>query len=527
MLGAKDFAWWQTGTIYQIYPLSFMDTNGDGIGDLPGITSRLDYCHWLGVSAIWLSPIYPSPMVDFGYDVADYTDVHPLFGTLGDFDDMMKEANRLDLKVLLDFVPNHSSDQHPWFVQSRADRNSRYRDWYIWRDPAAGGGPPNNWLSVFGGGAWEWDPVTKQYFLHSYLKEQPDLNWRNPDVEAAMLDAMRFWLERGVKGFRIDSISHLIKDAEFRDNPVNPEFIPNRGPYHAYLPVHSMDLPECHEVIRRMRRVIDRYRDSIIIGEAYLALDRIVSYYGAGVHLPFNFALVQRPWSPRDLYTAITSYESLLKADQWPNWVLGNHDRHRIASRIGRAQARVAAMLLLTLRGTPTLYYGDEIGMQDVPIPPESVKDPWEKNIASLGLGRDPERSPMQWSSAAQAGFSRTTPWLPIASDAYLHNVQSQREQPDSSLQLYRRLLDLHGARRALQTGIYRNLWCDDNVLAYSRTVENESLFVVLNLSKQPAQFELSTLRGNVRLSTHLDREGEEIRSLLSLRANEGLIVEC
>jgi alpha-glucosidase len=526
MSSVKTSAWWQIGTVYQIYPLSFMDSNGDGIGDLPGITSRLGYCRWLGVNAVWLSPIYPSPMIDFGYDVTDYTGIHPLFGTLGDFDEMMEEAQRLGLKMLLDFVPNHTSDQHPWFIQSRAQRNSPYRDWYIWRDPAPGGGPPNNWLSVFGGAAWEWDPITEQYFLHSYLKEQPDLNWRNPEVEAAMLAAMRFWLERGVRGFRIDSISHLIKDSEFRDNPINPDYHPSRGPYHAYLPVHSVDLAECHEVIRRMRRVIDHYQDSIIIGEAYLSLERTVAYYGAGVHLPFNFALIQSPWRARDVYRAITSYEALLKPDQWPNWVLGNHDRHRIASRVGRAQARVAAMLLLTLRGTPTLYYGDEIAMEDVRIPPESAKDPWGKNVPSLGLGRDPERSPMQWNSAAQAGFSTTSPWLPIAPDALVYNVRAEREQPDSALQLYRRLIDLRARRTALQTGRYRNLWCDDRVLSYSRSVENDSLLIVLNLSDQPAQFETSALRRSIRLSTHLDREGEEVRSRTSLRANEGLILD-
>jgi alpha-glucosidase len=518
--------WWQKGLIYQIYPLSFMDSNGDGNGDLRGIISRLDYCRWLGIDAVWLSPIYPSPMIDFGYDISDFTDIHPLFGTLSDFDALISEARRLDLKVLLDYVPNHSSDQHSWFLQSRSARNNPYRDWYIWRDPAPGGGPPNNWLGAFGGSAWQWDENTGQYYLHSYLKEQPDLNWRNPDLRRAMLDVLRFWLDRGVSGFRVDSIAHLMKDPQFRDNPLNPDWDPASGPYFRYLPAHSRDHPDTAAVIRRMRQVIDEHEDCVVIGEAYLSLERTVAYYAAGVHLPFNFALITSPWTAREVHRVIRTYESLLGPDQWPNWVLGNHDRHRIATRVGRAQARVAAMLLLTLRGTPTLYYGEEIAMQDVPVPAELVKDPWELNVPSLGLGRDPERSPMQWDSADHAGFTTATPWLPVASDCNRFNVAIERQEPDSVLALYRRLITLRAEKRALHSGAYGEVLCDDHVLAYSRESGTEGFLIVLNFTGESRTFEQGGLRGRISLSTALARNSEPVAEKLLLRADEGVIVE-
>ncbi len=518
--------WWQKGLIYQIYPLSFMDSNGDGNGDLRGIITRLDYCRWLGIDAVWLSPIYPSPMIDFGYDISNFTDIHPLFGTLSDFDALISEARCLNLKVLLDYVPNHSSDQHSWFLQSRSSRSNPYRDWYIWRDPGPGDGPPNNWLGAFGGSAWEWDGNTRQYYLHSYLKEQPDLNWRNPDVQQAMLEVLRFWLDRGVTGFRVDSIAHLMKDTQFRDNPLNPAWEPATGPYFRYLPVHSRDHPDTAAVIRRIRQVIDEYEDCVVIGEAYLSLERTVAYYAAGVHLPFNFALITSPWTAREVHRIITTYESLLGPDQWPNWVLGNHDRHRITTRVGRAQARVAAMLLLTLRGTPTLYYGDEIAMQDVAIPAELVKDPWELNVPALGLGRDPERSPMQWDSTHHAGFSTATPWLPVASDFNRFNVAIESQEPDSVLALYRRLIALRAEKPALHSGAYGEVLWDDPVLAYSRESGTERFLIVLNFTGEPRTFEQGGLRGRIALTTALDRNSEPVAEKLLLRAHEGVIVE-
>lgn len=520
------FRWWQKGVIYQIYPLSYMDSDGDGSGDLRGIIKRLDYCCWLGVDAVWLSPIYPSPLIDFGYDVSDFTDIHPLFGTLDDFDHLIREARRLGLRILLDYVPNHSSDQHSWFLQSRSARDSSYRNWYIWRDPAPDGGPPNNWLATFGGSAWEWDESTGQYYLHSYLKEQPDLNWRHPDLQVAMLEVLKFWLDRGVSGFRIDSIAHLLKDTEFRDNPLNPAWEPTMGPYHRYLPLYSQDHPDINAVIIRMRQLIDQYQDCVIIGEAYLSLERTVAYYGAGVHLPFNFALVRNPWNAGEVHRTITAYEALLGRDQWPNWVLGNHDRHRIATRVGREQARVAAMLLLTLRGTPTLYYGDEIAMQDVPISPELIKDPWEKNVPSLGLGRDPERSPMQWDATANGGFTTGKPWLPVAEDLRRFNVAIQSNQADSFLTLYRRLIALRAEIAALHSGAYGELVGNDDVLGYSREAGAERFWIILNFSGESKTFEHRSLRGRLTLTTALDREGELVAGKLVLRAHEGVIIE-
>ena len=370
--------WWQRGVIYQIYPRSFQDSDGDGIGDLNGIAARLDHLVALGVDAIWISPFYPSPMADFGYDVADHCDVDPIFGTLDDFDRLLDAAHARGLKLILDFVPNHTSDRHPWFIESRRSRDGPRRDWYVWRDPAPdpgpdsapGGGPPNNWLSEFGGPAWTLDRATGQYWYHAYLPEQPDLNWRNPGVRAAMLDVLRFWFRRGVDGFRVDAIHHLFKDEALRDNPPNPDYRTGMSPRRRLIRQHTTDLPEVQGAVREMRALVSSYGDRVLIGEAWLPFDRLIAYYGESLdcfHLPFNFHLIGARWEAGALRRVIAEYEALLPAGAWPNWVLGNHDRSRLASRVGAAQARVAAVLLCTLRGTPTLYYGDELGMADVP----------------------------------------------------------------------------------------------------------------------------------------------------------------
>ncbi len=423
--------WWQTGTIYQIYPRSFQDSNGDGIGDLAGIRQRLDYLAWLGVDAIWISPIYPSPMHDFGYDVADYCDIDPLFGSLAEFDRLVAEAHGKDIRIILDFVPNHTSITHPWFRASRSARSDPKRDWYIWRDGSPDGGPPNNWLGNFGGSAWTWDANTKQYYYHAYLAEQPDLNWRNPDVRAAMHDVLRFWLSRGVDGFRVDVMWHLIKDAEFRDNPPNPAWTRNDPQIERLLETYSTDQPEVHAVVAGIRRVIDEFDDRVLIGEIYLPIERLVTYYGealAGAHLPFNFQLLNATWTARQIAELILRYEAALPEGGWPNWVLSNHDRKRIAARVGAEQARVAAMLLLTLRGTPTLYYGDELGLDYVEVPTDRIQDPWAINEPDAGVGRDPSRTPMQWDASAFAGFSTQEPWLPLTQDHATRNVAKMRD---------------------------------------------------------------------------------------------------
>ncbi len=525
------YSWWQKGVIYQVYPRSFMDRNGDGVGNLPGILDRLDYADWLGVDAIWLSPIYPSPMADFGYDVADYTGIEPLFGTMADFDRLLADTHRRGMKLLLDLVPNHTSDQHPWFRESRSSRDNPKRDWFIWHDPAPGGGPPNNWLAAFGGGAWEWDAPTGQYYLHSFAVEQPDLNWRNPEVEAAVFDVIRFWLDKGVDGFRVDVIFYLLKDQLLRDNPPNPDFKPGQDPAHALIPLYSLNRPDVHEVIRRMRAVFDEYEDRVIVGETYLPNDELMRYYGPNndeAHLPFNFQLILLPWQAATIRDAVAAYEAALPKGGWPNWVLGNHDQHRIATRVGRAQARVASMLLLTLRGTPTCYYGDELAMVDGEIPAEMVHDPQELGKPGLGLGRDPERTPMQWDNGPNAGFTTGQPWLPLAADYPRTNVATERDDPASMLTLVRQLLALRRSSPALNVGGYTDVpSATPDVFSFRREHGDERMLVVLNLGHEPRVFTLSTATAAARivLSTAPGRSGAVDLANLSLAADEGVII--
>jgi alpha-glucosidase len=527
----EHFRWWERGIIYQIYPRSFMDSNADGVGDLPGIQSKLDYLQWLGVDAIWISPIFPSPMADFGYDISNYTDIDPIFGTLADFDALLAAAHSRGLKVLLDYVPNHTSDQHPWFIESRSSRDNPRRDWYIWRDARPDGGPPNNWLANFGGGAWEWDEKTGQYYYHAFLREQPDLNWRNPDVQQAMLDVLRFWLDRGVDGFRVDVMHHLVKDSEFRDNPLNPSWRPGMSPYRELLTTYTADLPEVQDIVAKMRSVLEEYDDRMMVGEIYLPVERLMAYYGAsgkGAHLPFNFQLIGLPWKARVIAAAVERYEALLPSYGWPNWVLGNHDKSRVATRAGAIEARLAAMLLLTLRGTPTMYYGDEIGMHDVPIAGSEVKDPFEKNVPGLGLGRDPERTPMQWSAEQYAGFTTSWPWLPLPEDYRTVNVAVERNDPTSILNLYHCLIQLRRAEPALAIGEFAPLPSHGDLMAYVRKAEERRLLIVLNFGAQPQSFNLSELqcRGSLLLSTYLDRSREKLDVALELRGNEGVVAE-
>jgi alpha-glucosidase len=523
--------WWQTGTIYQIYPRSFQDSNGDGIGDLDGIRRRLDYLVWLGVDAIWISPIYPSLMRDFGYDVADYCGIDPLFGSLESFDRLMAEAHAKQLKVILDFVPNHTSIAHPWFVASRRSRAGPKRDWYIWRDAAPDGGPPNNWISNFGGSAWTWDEGTGQYYYHAYLAEQPDLNWRNPSVRAAMHEVLRFWLRRGVDGFRVDVMWHLIKDAAFRDNPPNPAWTPDDPEIDRLLQTYSADRPEVHEAAAGMRRVLEEFEDRVLIGEIYLPVERLVAYYGKnlmGAHLPFNFQLLNTTWTAPRIADLIEKYEAALPEGGWPNWVLSNHDRPRIAARIGPQQARVATMLLLTLRGTPTLYYGDELGIGHVEIAPQFVKDPWEKREPGLGLGRDPARTPMQWDASAFAGFSTHEPWLPLTPGYAQCNVMAMRDDKTSILVLVRSLLQYRREHVALTQGQWRLLSRENDILAYERRNGDDRLIVVLNFSAHPRAWHspIST-KARVAISTHGDLSGESVGQAPNLRANEGLLIEA
>ncbi len=573
--------WWQTGVVYQVYPRSFQDTDGDGVGDLRGILARLDYIAALGVDAVWVSPIYPSPMADFGYDVADYTGVDPLFGTMADFDALLAAAHAKGLRLILDFVPNHSSDQHPWFLASRNSRDDPKRDWYLWRDAAPPSGPedhrpaseryPNNWNSHFGGPGWTWDEATGQFYLHSFLQQQPDLNWRNPDVRAAMYDAMRFWLDKGVDGFRMDVLWLLVKDDQFRDNPANLQYQSGMHDHAKTLPLHNADQPGTHRIVAAMRALMDSYgptlpgtdaesgttdpvtlaptavSNRVLIGEIYLPLPELVRYYMGrepqaggtegtspeipelrGANLPFNFHLIQTAWDAGCIAEIVRTYEELLPLGAWPNYVLGNHDQPRLASRIGAAQARAAAMLLLTLRGTPTLYYGDELGMVDVPIAPDQVQDPAEKHEPGKGRGRDPERSPMLWVGAPNAGFTtpEATPWLPLQANWAQVNAKHQSEEPRSILNLYRRLLALRRAEPALNRGSITDVRAEGTVLRFCRVTEQDAgkrFQVLLNLGAETAS--VGSAHGRVVLTTLLDGEGGVVDGLVTLEAGEGLLI--
>ena len=530
MSDEEQYLWWQKGIIYQIYPRSYQDSNKDGVGDLPGIRSRLDYLQWLGIKAVWISPIYKSPMADFGYDISDYCSIHPLFGNMKDFDLLLEDIHKRDMKLILDLVPNHSSNKHPWFLESRASRENPKRDWYIWKDAAPGGGPPNNWLSVFGGSAWEWDDETEQYYYHAFLKEQPDLNWRNPDLQQAMFDSMRFWLDKGVDGFRVDVMWHMIKDENFRDNPPNPDYKPHQATYEQQIPLHSTDQPEVHDVVRKMRAVLDEYDDRLMIGEIYLPVHRLVMYYGEdnkGSHLPFNFQLLSIPWEPGRLYSVIEEYEAALPAGGWPNWVLGNHDQSRIISRIGKEQANVAAMLLLTLRGTPTIYYGEEIGMRDVAIPPDEIQDPQGLNMPGLNLSRDPSRTPMQWDDSAFAGFSTVTPWLRLPYSYPRNNVKVQQLDAFSMISFYKRLIEIRQKEPALHVGDYQSVFSDRQLIAYTRQFKTDRFLIVLNLSHRPALFQPANFhfKGAIELSTEPERNGASVSLPLTLSGDEGVII--
>lgn len=521
--------WWQSGIIYQIYPRSFQDSNNDGIGDIPGIISRLDYLVWLGVTAIWISPIFPSPMADFGYDVSDYTGIHTIFGKMEEFETLLAQAHRLGLKVILDLVPNHTSDLHPWFLESKSSKKNAKRDWYLWANPKADGSPPNNWLAMFGGSGWEWDDTSGQYYYHAFLKEQPDLNWRNPEVQLAMLDVMRFWLDKGVDGFRIDVLWHLIKDRQLRDNPANPDYQPHMATYEQLLPLYSTDQPEVHTIVHHMRQLLDQYHDRMMIGEIYLPLDRLMAYYGTdadGAHLPFNFMLLNIEWDAQKIASAILAYEAALPPGGWPNWVLSNHDQPRISSRVGCAQSKVAAILLLTLRGTPTIYYGDEIGMKDVAIPWAEIKDPQGLNMPEKNLSRDPARTPMQWNEKAFAGFSETKPWLRVAPDYLRRHVSLQQGQRRSHLSLYRNLIQLRQREPALQSGTFRMVYKDRQAMAYIRELAGALPFlIVLNLSHRTCTILLPIeIRARVIISAHPEWEQTEIGRQIALNGDDGLV---
>jgi len=476
---------------YQIYPRSFADSNGDGVGDLPGITAHLDHLVWLGVDAIWLSPFYPSPMADFGYDIADFCNVDPLFGSLDDIDELIAEAHRRGLRVLVDWVPNHTSDRHPWFESARSSPDDPHRAWYVWRDPAPDGGPPNNWVASWGDGpAWTLDPTSGQYYLHCFLAAQPDLDWSNPEVVAAQHDVLRFWLDRGVDGFRADVVHLIGKDPELRSDPPEVAGLPH---------VVLNDRPETHPLLRDVRSLLDAYaHEPAMVGEVFLLdTDAMATYLGDGdeLHLAFNFPPLFSPWSARHWRGHIERTEAAMgRCRGWPTWALSNHDVPRAATRLapgapdgGEAVARSAAVLLVGLRGTPFVYAGEELGMPDSVVPPEAAVDPG---------GRDGCRGPLPWTTAAPHGWSGATPWLPFCGNAGRHSVEAQRADPGSILHLYRRLIAARRAHPALRRGDLELLDGPDDVVAWRRRVPDDGgrgatgdtgLVVVVNFGGEPA----------------------------------------
>jgi len=466
-------------------------------------------------------------MADFGYDVSNYTDIYPPFGNLDDFDHLLEEAHKRDIRVILDLVPNHTSNHHPWFLDSRSSRDNPKRDWYIWRDPQPDGSPPNNWLSYFGGAAWTLDEKTGQYYLHSFLPEQPDLNYHNPEVKQAMFDGIRFWLKRGVDGFRVDVIDRMIKDELLRDNPLNPDYVEGRdNPTGKYLRLYSENRPGIHELIREFRAVFDEFKDRVMIGEIAYSTDPslICGFYGTEqapeINLPFNFAPLMLPWNAAAFRQFADAYAATLPAGATGNYVLGNHDQTRVGTRIGLPQARVAALMLLTLAGTPFIYYGEEIGMCDVAIPPHLYQDPQGINI---GISRDHQRTPMQWENTPYAGFSTAETWLPVAPDYPVVNVAVQRGDPTSMLNLYHTLIELRRVTPALHSGTYQSLAAPEGCFVYLREADLRQMLVALNFTNEEKTITLPRY-GKVLISTHLDRV--ETGTQLTLRPDEGVLVE-
>ncbi len=536
--------WWRTGVIYQIYPRSFADSNGDGVGDLPGIIERLDYLAGdrpgdLAIDAIWLSPIYPSPGFDVGYDVADYVGVDPRFGTLADFARLVDAAHRRGVRVILDLVLNHSSHLHPWFADSRSSRTSEHADWYIWRDPAGRSRtgkplPPNNWRSFFGGPAWAWDDQRGQFYLHTFLSEQPDLNWREPAVRAALLEVVRTWLDRGVDGFRFDVFNAFFKHA---DLPSNPRRVGGRGAYSWQHHVHDKNQPELADALAEIRALVDERPGRMTVGEPFEMAVRDAAAHAAPRHLVFDFSLIETRWDARAFGRTIAAREAIFGPDGWPTNVLSNHDRSRHASRFGDgthgdARAKVAATLLLTLRGTPFMYYGEEIGLHDVPVPRHEIVDPPARRATVLSpwWNRDQARAPMPWGPGPNGGFSTGRPWLRMASDADRRNVAGQAADPDSVLNHYGRLLRLRRSMAALRTGSYERVDVGRaDVLAYLRRAADQTALVVLGFEPRAAELILPPAPAGRSwrpvLSTHRPLDGPRRGGRLALRPLEAIIL--
>jgi alpha-glucosidase len=527
----NDVPWWRSAVFYQVYIRSFADSNADGVGDLKGVIDHLDHLEWLGVDAIWLSPVTVSPNADWGYDVSDFYAVDPSLGTMEELDQLVAECSRRAMRVLLDLVPNHTSDQHPWFLDSRSSPTAAHRGWYVWAPARSEGEPPNNWVSGSGGPAWSFDPVTDEYFLHNHLPQQPDLNWWNEDVRNAFDDVMRFWLERGIAGFRIDVCNIIIKDKELRDNPpatpeddLDVQLLGQRFVYNA-------NRPEVHEVIRRWRRLADSYElPRLLIGETPVDIDALAGYYGDGsdeLNLSFNFPFINASLSAPSMRQVVEATIAKLPDGAWPAWTGSNHDMSRFSTRWAHGdlkRARLALFMLLSVGGTPVLYQGDEIGLCDFPVPREDLRDPLGVMYFPAYEGRDAMRTPMPWNDGPGAGFTEpgTKPWLPLSGTD--RNVEDQRSDSGSILWMAHDLMALRRTVPELAIGDYVPMDLGslaERVWAWGRGREH---FVVLNMGEESV--ELDAASGTILMSTDRSRDGAELSGALEIGGWQGVILE-
>ena len=498
-------------SLYEIYVSSFQDSNDDGIGDLEGIRQRLDYLSDLGIEAIKLSPIWESPWFDGGYDISNHVKIAPRFGTLNDFKKLVTHAHERQLKIVVDYVPNHTSSQHKWFQESRKSKDNPYRDYYIWKDPRPDGSPPNNWVcQMENGSAWEYDPQTQQYYYHNFLKQQPDLNWRNPKVRSEMYAVLKQLLDFGVDGIRMDAVRYLMKDKLFRDEPINQRHPKTDRMYDSLQHIYTRDQEELFTILREMCNIVKSYPGTFLISETYADTDEERRKYfeacAPDVHTIFNFDLIFLPFAAKEWQNAIESYLSSIPTNAVPVFSLGNHDRVRLATRLGgERQARITAFLQLTLPGFPAIYYGDEIGMEQVSIPADKIRDTYGKNIPSKN--RDGERTPMQWNNTAQAGFSKVSPFLPVGKDYEQRNVAIENKKPNSILQLYKNLLRERNVSNILQNGTYESVSINKSVYGYIRSYKDESYIIVLNFVDNHQGISLPFSQAKLIINTSLNNQ--------------------
>lgn len=523
-----ESCWWRYGVIYHIYPQSFMDSNGDGIGDLGGIIQKLDYLVSLGVDAIWLSPIYPSPMVDSGYDITDYKSIAPIYGNIDDFKYLLRQAHSRKIKIIVDLVLNHTSNKHPWFLESRSSKNNPKRDWYIWEPPKSGK-RPNNWKTNFGQSAWTYDALTEEYYYHSFFKEQPDLNWRNTELREAMYDVIRFWLDLGVDGFRLDVINLLFKDKHLRQNPINFLFSKRK--------VYNRNRPSVYEMISEFRQILDKYPNKTSVGEVYSPPpgdpELAAKFQGNGsdmLHMAFDFSIFYSKWNAKTYSEIISNYYAALPKNGWPCFVFSNHDLGRSYNRwlfnfYKQEKAKVRAMLLLTLKGTPFIYYGDEIGMENVSIPRKQIHDMYGKLFYPFYKGRDAYRTPMQWNDKKNAGFSRVRPWLPVHRRYKVVNVEKEEQNENSILSLYKYLIQLRRQYSVLQSGELKFIDSGNpDIMAYMRYCADESIIVLLNFSNTTQKAVIQDVKSYSYLFSILNIEKNINSDALVIRPFDGYI---